>query len=357
MCPLPGPNETLQRSLRLTPAEVAQVLDELDAAQAGQLLGPSLRFPYRLSDLRVHIHGSPSATFAAPSRRIGSTGFTFLHGCLLYQGTHCDARLLTLHGMWHDVQGVVCNCVYVRPHVYEVEVQLHDRIDPSIYSLQASVVNVLLVDDDRLMQRVLTTQLSKLNTNIDQAANGREACEKALARPFDLTLMDVEMPVLDGVEAVRALRAAGYRRRVVAMSARRTASERDRCRAAGFDEFVPKPIPQAELERLLRSSIREPIFSTFMDDESMHELIREFVEQLAARTAELQAAVARNDLDALQRAIRTLRAQGASFGFEPISTAAEAIENALHTGAAFETVAAHVQRLVDLCAQARPPGA
>jgi CheY-like chemotaxis protein len=120
---------------------------------------------------------------------------------------------------------------------------------------------ILLVEDDQEHQPLLSLMLRKAGSDVTVAENGQVALELArdasyADRPFELIVMDVQMPVLDGVAATRELRAWGFTNPIIALSARAVSTDRDRCFAAGCDDFLPKPFTRADLVRLLAAHLR-----------------------------------------------------------------------------------------------------
>ena len=116
--------------------------------------------------------------------------------------------------------------------------------------------NVLLAEDGPDNQRLIALKLRKSGLQVDVAENGRSALEKALAArdagtPYDVILMDIQMPELDGLTATSRLREAGYRGPIIALTAFAMPSDRERCLRAGCDDFVSKPIDWTRLFSLL----------------------------------------------------------------------------------------------------------
>jgi PAS domain S-box-containing protein len=111
---------------------------------------------------------------------------------------------------------------------------------------------VLLVEDGPDNQRLIATILRKAGAEVTVAGNGQAGCDlvrEATLRgePYDVVLMDMQMPVLDGYAATAELRRAGYQRPVIALTAHAMQGERERCLAAGCDDFVCKPISRPAL--------------------------------------------------------------------------------------------------------------
>jgi len=113
---------------------------------------------------------------------------------------------------------------------------------------------VLLVEDGPDSQAIIAYMLRRAGAEVMVASNGQEGAELALAasragRPFDVILMDMEMPVLDGYQATRWLREEGYHGQVIALTAHAMKGDLDKCIAAGCDHYLSKPIERAVLVR------------------------------------------------------------------------------------------------------------
>lgn len=125
---------------------------------------------------------------------------------------------------------------------------------------------VLLAEDSPDNQRLIRHVVTRAGAEVVVTDNGREACELALSalrdrRPFAVLLMDMQMPILDGYEATRRLREAGYDRPIIALTAHSMGADREKCRIAGCDDYGAKPIDRAQLIALIRRHAEQPASS------------------------------------------------------------------------------------------------
>ena len=119
---------------------------------------------------------------------------------------------------------------------------------------------VLVVEDDAVLQRVTSLTLRRLGYTPDLVKNGLEAVEAVRARAYDVVLMDMMMPVMDGYTATRHIRADVTLPRmpaIVALTANAMPEDRVRCLAAGCDEYLSKPVDPRKLATTIERAIRE----------------------------------------------------------------------------------------------------
>ncbi len=134
-----------------------------------------------------------------------------------------------------------------------------DDDGPTTVYTRPSETRVLLVEDNRVNQRLAMKMLQKRGYVVDLAANGVEALELISRTAYDLVLMDCQMPEMDGFETTRRIREseAGTPRHlaIVAMTANALQGDRDRCLESGMDEYLAKPVRAEDLYRMIESTL------------------------------------------------------------------------------------------------------
>ena len=209
---------------------------------------------------------------------------------------------------------------------------------------------VLLVEDNLVNQKVALGMLKKFEVEVTVAGHGLEALAAIEQTPFDLVLMDCQMPKMDGFTAARELRqreATGQRPRlpVIAMTANAMEGDRERCLSAGMDDYLGKPVLllnlQAALERwlgqpsLARPPRGEKTVSAGQDigvveadklallqeavGEAFTEIVLTFLKDTPRRLTGMREALAAGDRRRLQREAHTLKGTSATFGAQAIS--------------------------------------
>jgi signal transduction histidine kinase/CheY-like chemotaxis protein len=128
-------------------------------------------------------------------------------------------------------------------------------VAPSAKPGNQTTQRILLAEDNPVNQRVALYMLQKAHHSVLAVANGKEALDALAQEPFDLVLMDVQMPVMDGLEATREIRSresqTGRHIPIVAMTAHAMKGDRERCIEAGMDAYISKPVQSAELWRVI----------------------------------------------------------------------------------------------------------
>jgi signal transduction histidine kinase/DNA-binding NarL/FixJ family response regulator len=213
---------------------------------------------------------------------------------------------------------------------------------------------ILVAEDGPDNQKLISLILTKAGADVDLASNGRIAVERALSAlsagtPYDAILMDMQMPEMDGYEATSTLRKSKYDKPIVALTAHAMTGDREKCIAAGCDEYANKPVDRiallATLARLMGCPQKpapedspaaaapapkppaDAIRSDFLGDPDMAGIIAEFVGQLPQRLSEMRQAAANNQWDVLQRMAHQLKGAGGSYGYPCLTDAARELES------------------------------
>jgi hypothetical protein len=192
--------------------------------------------------------------------------------------------------------------------------------------------HVLLAEDGRDNQILVSTFLRALGLTFEVVEDGAAAVEAALAGSFDLVLMDIQMPVMDGVRATEILRAAGYARPIVALTANVMPEDVQRYARAGCDGTVGKPIDVAVLVQTLGALLgRERALDvpmTFEELDGYQEIRESYQASLAERIGELAGAIAQERWGQVAAIAHMLSGSAASFGFPGVTRQAALVEAA-----------------------------
>jgi two-component system, sensor histidine kinase and response regulator len=217
-------------------------------------------------------------------------------------------------------------------------------------------LNILLAEDNPINQRVATSLLEARGHRLTSCGNGIEALRAMALESFDLVLMDVQMPEMDGLEATKAIRLgereSGAHVRIVAMTAHALKGDRERCLAAGMDDYVAKPVSEEELLRAVEQGSalernawpahgRTEMQRLVWDREGalarvrgrtalLDNLIALYLQQVPTLLKQARAAIEGGDDSALARVAHTLKSSAASIGGVTVAAAAQALEDLGH---------------------------
>lgn len=226
---------------------------------------------------------------------------------------------------------------------------------------------ILLADDVPEIQTLVRVTLEAVGLDVDSADNGIMAVEKALAsqsagKPYDVILMDVQMPEMDGLEATRRLRQEGWERPIIALTAYAMTGDKEKCLAAGCDDYISKPMTEEAMFAAIGRCLGEettidtvsPELATnpLLDDDDKAEMVASFLENLPGRATAIEEAYRSGDLASLARLAHQLKGSAALFGFAQVSVIARELDQKATDGADLDELEATVAELATLCREA-----
>ena len=196
---------------------------------------------------------------------------------------------------------------------------------------------ILLVDDNTDNLRLIKKQLELLGATVTTAENGAKAVETAMAGDFNLVLMDVQMPVMNGLDAVSLLRQTGYGRPIYALTANNARSDVKECLDAGYDGHLNKPIEKEILFETVaqhltpyadKKAVRNKNIE-LLEDPEFKAIVNRFLERLPNKMAEMAKAREESNWTRLQSLAHELKGTGGSFGYPQLSKFATQLEQCL----------------------------
>jgi CheY-like chemotaxis protein/HPt (histidine-containing phosphotransfer) domain-containing protein len=219
-----------------------------------------------------------------------------------------------------------------------------------------SALRILLAEDNAMNQKVALRLLERLGYSADVANTGLQAIEALERKPYDVVLMDVQMPELDGLDATRRIVErwpAETRPHIVAMTANALPEDREACFAAGMNDYVAKPIRAEELAAALKRARplsrngdggSDTVEQMNLDgnalknlrdlggEEFLGEVIDAFLADAPGLLATLRSSLADGNTDELRRAAHTLKSNGATLGAEGFAELCRTLEQRAKSG-------------------------
>jgi len=343
-------------------ADAKLLLDSLDET-AGRDAGAADRRTARQTwrkPLKVTVThpGGNTRSVEVVTRNLSCGGLSFLHDGFLHTGTRCDLQLTTTDGAWVDVHATVVRCRYVAGRVHEINLSFDEPVDDSRFVSQELSASILLVDDSEDVLRLTKHYLTKAGAEVVTADRGFRALKLVAEKEFDLVLLDVEMPGIDGPSAAKTLRERGLTIPIIAYTASDDQATREKCLAAGCSDVLPKPLGKTQLiEAMTRYlAVEEPITSKHAGNPEIADFIHDFVTSLPARMQEMQRCVqAKNaeELGPLARQLKTAASDAGGCGFDELSTAANRLAKTLTGTVAWASVEAAMSALSSLSHRVR----
>ena len=215
---------------------------------------------------------------------------------------------------------------------------------------------ILLVEDTIDNQELISIYLNELGAEVIVANNGQEAVTLAASNDFDLILMDMQMPIMNGYDALCKLRENNYTKPIAMLTANAFKEERDRCSSAGCDDFLLKPINHTALATIVSKYLKKSEIVKRIDDarenvtymeqstehddavisslinksDKFHTLISRFVNQYKDIINDLESVYVKGNIEELKSETHRLKGVGGNMGFLAITDICIILEDAIH---------------------------
>ena len=194
--------------------------------------------------------------------------------------------------------------------------------------------SILLAEDNQDNQQLFSLLLSKTGADVKIANNGKEALEMAMDAPFDLIFMDMQMPIMDGVEATRRLRQKGYSGAIVSLTANAMKQDRAACFNAGCNDYITKPVN----DQLLYNTVYQYLEVMEADrgrpddeefDKEVQKIRDNFERNLTGKLSVIKSNFENKRIKEVKTDIHKLKGLGSSMGYPEITKVSEQIEQAI----------------------------
>lgn len=225
---------------------------------------------------------------------------------------------------------------------YEQWRQTAQQIEQNEKDTQVNGV-ILVAEDNPDNQRLITLNARLLGAETRMVENGEQAVNEAMANAYPLVFMDLQMPVMDGLTAIRTLRAKGYSGPIVALTANTMPQDMQRCRDAGCNGFLAKPIDRSRFNEILRTYLQsndaeatrqdqEAIIPSILhEDPGLNNLMEYYVTNIIDHHKAMLAALERDDIRGVQQQISNIKSMRLDHIFPKIAEIARQLEFAAAT--------------------------
>lgn len=222
-------------------------------------------------------------------------------------------------------------------YIYETTFKkILDKGNESNVELTKLKGRVLVAEDNEDIQELVKLLLKKIGLEFVVVENGLQAVEAAMASSYDLVLLDIQMPVIDGFTAIKQLQLKGYKTPVIAMTANIMQKNHDKVIKSGFSGFISKPINKSELYALLQEYLKPGKLSgrvkTMLTSDLLHkepdliDLIDKFITRMPVMRDAINKAHTEQNEDELSNLIHQIKGVGGGYGYPLLTELCSNIE-------------------------------
>jgi signal transduction histidine kinase/DNA-binding NarL/FixJ family response regulator len=212
--------------------------------------------------------------------------------------------------------------------VYQNDLPVSDPDATGTLEMPMLEGRVLLVDDVEDNQKLISFFVNKTGAHVDIASNGQQALDMLQFTTYDLVLMDMQMPVMDGIEATRQLRSRQLDVPVIMLTANAYSEDRQRCEQAGASGFLSKPVSNQQINEVLmqylapfagKPATADPIYSALLEGSpELQDIVNRFVYYLPEKISTLEDTFTQQDWSVLGNLLHDLKGTAGNMGFVEI---------------------------------------
>jgi len=334
------------------------------------------RYEYRQSYVHVEAThpGGGVGRYVVCARNLSAGGMSFVHGGFLHTGSELRITLPAVGENQQVVLGKVVMCRHLAGSLHEVGVQFHEKIDPFQFldpqrakpdgpsehrPAQLLAIELLCVDESEADRLLIEHHLRGSGAHLVTASHLGAALDRVKRQPFDVVLCSLDCSDKPGIEAIKALRQAGFAGPIIALTAENEPSDAGANTLAGVVETLVKPIERDPLLDALNrvapaSGVgAEPIYSQLSDDPSAIGLLENYLQEVSQLIGQMNYAMGRSDFAQVRSICQRLKGTGSAYGFAPVSESARSAVQALDAARSVDSAQEQLKRLESLCRRLR----